>query len=306
MNNSIIRIGTRGSPLALKQAELVQSALQQAHDLKAANFKIVPMQTSGDRIKDQPLTEFGGKGLFTKEIEVALLDKKVDIAVHSMKDMATKLPDGLTISCMLPREDVRDVLIAKGANSLQDLPSGARVGTCSLRRACQVLHQRPDLKIVPLRGNVQTRLDKIESGVAEATLLALAGLKRLDKQDIGTAMSIETMLPAVAQGAIGIECRSDNSTVIDLLTPVNHIPTYLCVQAERAFLRALDGSCRTPIAGLATLEQDLCTFTGLVASTDGKFLHKETIQMEQHEAVKAAQLLGEKLRKKLQSYLEIN
>lgn len=304
MKNQIIRIGTRGSPLALIQAGIVQSALQQAHRLEAANFEIVPIKTTGDRIKDKPLTEFGGKGLFTKEIEESLLTNDIDIAVHCMKDMATQLPEGLTVSCILPREDPRDVLIAKNAQTLEDIPTGARVGTCSLRRACQVLHHRPDLEIVPLRGNVQTRIDKIESGVAEATLLALAGLKRLGKPDLGAALCVETMLPAIAQGALGIECHQDNTAILDLLSPLNHNPTYLCVQVERAFLRALDGSCKTPIAGLATLEGGLCSFTGLVASPDGEFVHKETIRVGQDDAVKAAQLLGEKLYEKLQKYLK--
>ncbi|MEN8237221.1 MAG: hydroxymethylbilane synthase [Pseudomonadota bacterium] len=303
MVDHIIRIGTRGSPLARKQAEVVQQVLQKVHGIEEQNFVVVPITTSGDRITDQPLIEFGGKGLFTKEIEQALLDNQIDIAVHSMKDVATRLPSGLTIACMLPREDPRDVLIAKSATTIKDLPPRTRVGTSSLRRACQIMHLRPDLKIVPLRGNVQTRINKIESGVADATLLALSGLKRLGKSQIGIPLSPETILPAVAQGALGIECCKDNTAMLELLTPINDHLTYLCVQAERAFLSALDGSCRTPIAGLAMLENDRCMFTGLVASLDGTFVHKQTIQVAESEIQNATKELGLKFYEKLQNYL---
>ncbi len=230
-----LRIGTRKSPLALAQAKLFAALLP-------VESELVPMTTSGDEAKDQSLIELGGKGLFTKELEEALLEVRIDIAVHSAKDMQTTLPKGLILACVPEREDPRDVLI--GA-----LPQGAVLGTSSLRRAAQMLHSRPDLKVVPLRGNVQTRIQKIERGEAHATLLALAGLKRLG-MDIGTPLPLDEIVPAAGQGALGIECRENDAKTRTLLEPLNHAPTFAAVTAERALLHALDGSCRTPIAAL--------------------------------------------------------
>jgi hydroxymethylbilane synthase len=267
----LIRIGTRGSPLALAQAREVQRRLQTAHGAGAHSYEIRPIKTTGDRIQDRTLADAGGKGLFTKEIEEALLAGDVDIAVHSMKDMPTFLPEGLTLSCFLPREDVRDAFISSRAASLAALPAGAIVGTASLRRQAQVLNLRPDLKVSPMRGNVETRLRKLAEGVADATLLAMAGLKRLGLTDrVTAAIPVEQMLPAVAQGAIGIETRADDIAMAELLAPLNHEPTALAVTAERAFLARLEGSCRMPIAGLAELDGLRLVFRGALLSPDGR------------------------------------
>jgi hydroxymethylbilane synthase len=265
-----IRIGTRGSPLALAQARETQARLEAVHGAGAHGFQIVPIKTTGDRIQDRPLSEAGGKGLFTKEIEEALLAGTVDIAVHSMKDMPTLLPDGLAVNCFLPREDVRDAFISVKAGMLSGLARGAVVATSSLRRQAQVKHLRPDLTVVPMRGNVETRLRKLADGVADATLLACAGLKRLGMADRITApLAIEEMLPAVAQGAIGVEIRADDADMAEVLAPVNHQPTALAVTAERAFLAALEGSCRMPIAGLAEIEAGRLHFRGMILAPDG-------------------------------------
>jgi hydroxymethylbilane synthase len=273
MDGALVRIGTRGSPLALIQAQEVRRRLIEAWpDLAAAGaVTIVPIKTTGDRIQDRTLADAGGKGLFTKEIEEALLSGTVDIAVHSMKDMPTWLPEGLTIPCLLPREDPRDALIG-GARALADLPSGAIVGTSSLRRQAQLLALRPDLRVVSLRGNVETRLRKIAAGEADATLLALAGLKRLGMADrAGAILSAEEMLPAVAQGAIGVECRSADTRAHELLAPLNDRATSIAVAAERALLARLDGSCRTPIAALAVLAKDnAIRLDALIATPDGR------------------------------------
>jgi hydroxymethylbilane synthase len=265
-----IRIGTRGSPLALAQARETQARLEAVHGVGTLGFQILPIKTTGDRIQDRPLSEAGGKGLFTKEIEEALLAGTVDIAVHSMKDMPTLLPDGLAVNCFLPREDVRDAFISVKAGRLRELSRGAVVATSSLRRQAQVKHLRPDLTVVPMRGNVETRLRKLADGVADATLLACAGLKRLGMADRITApLAIEEMLPAVAQGAIGVEIRADDADMAELLAPVNHQPTALAVTAERAFLAALEGSCRMPIAGLAEIEAGRLHFRGMILAPDG-------------------------------------
>jgi hydroxymethylbilane synthase len=250
-----IRIGTRGSPLALAQAQETRARLLGAHPgLSAAQVDIQIIRTTGDRVQDRPLSEIGGKGLFTKEIEEALLAKQIDLAVHSMKDMPTQLPGGLAIICLLPREDPRDVLISSKAAFLGELPLGATVGTSSLRRQALVLRARPDLRVVAFRGNVDTRLAKLDAGDVDATLLALAGLRRLGMEGVtASPISVEEMLPAVAQGAIGIEARVDDARIAGLLRPLNHPPTEYCVNAERAFLAALDGSCRTPLAALAEM-----------------------------------------------------
>jgi len=265
-----IRIGTRGSKLALVQAHQLRDRLIAAHRLKPDDFDITIIKTSGDIITDKPLAEFGGKGLFTKEIEEALIESRIDVAVHSMKDMPTKLPDGLEISCMLPREDVRDAFISPTAPSLMELRKGAVLGTSSLRRQAQVKKLRPDLKVIPYRGNVGTRLQKLEDGVAEATLLAYAGLRRLEMEDRATSV-IETseMLPAIAQGAIGVETRIGDERMASYLSALHDEVTVICVDTERAFLAELDGSCHTPIAGLARLEDGKLHFRGEILRPDG-------------------------------------
>ena len=265
------RIGTRGSPLALAQAYEVRARLAKAHRCPDTSFEIVVIKTTGDRIQDRPLAEAGGKGLFTKEIEEALLRGDVDLAVHSMKDMPTVLPDGLAMAAILPREDVRDAFISLSWSSLSAMPTGARVGTSSLRRAAQVRSLRPDLEIVPFRGNVETRLAKLASGVADATFLACAGLRRLERADrITRAMEPDEMLPAVAQGAIGIEIRSRDAATSSLVAPLDDQASALVVETERAFLGRLEGSCRTPIAALATLANGEIAFRGEILTPDGK------------------------------------
>jgi hydroxymethylbilane synthase len=267
----VLRIGTRGSPLALIQAGAAREALVTAHGLDPEAVVIVPISTTGDRERNRSLAEIGGKGLFTKEIEEALLEGAIDIAVHSMKDLPAELPDGLAIAAMLPREDPRDGFISPVAPTLQALPRGARLGSSSVRRAAQALHLRPDLEIVPFRGNVETRLKKLEAGVAAATFLAMAGLNRLGLGGTATAiMSVEEMLPALAQGAIGLETRAADTAVIDLVQGVDDPATAAAVAAERGFLKALDGSCWTPIAGLAVLEGALLRFRGAALTADGR------------------------------------
>jgi hydroxymethylbilane synthase len=255
----LLRIGTRGSPLALAQAHEVRARLAAAFPELAAPdaVTITVIRTTGDAITDRTLAAIGGKGLFTKEIEQALLDGAVDLAVHSMKDVPTFQPDGLIVDSFLPREDPRDALFAKGATSLDDLPAGAVVGTASLRRQAQVLFARPDLNVVPFRGNVETRLSKLASGVVDATLLAVAGLNRLGQADrIGAVLPPEQMLPAVAQGAIGLERRIADERVGHYLAALNDAPTATRISAERALLATLDGSCKTPIAALAEFRTD--------------------------------------------------
>jgi hydroxymethylbilane synthase len=276
INQGAINIGTRGSPLALAQAELTKAALLAAHpQLTAAGVTIVPIKTTGDKVQDRTLSEIGGKGLFTKEIEEALLEGRIDLAVHSMKDMPTFLPDGLVIAAMLEREDPRDVLISPVADSIENLPQGAVVGTASLRRQAQLLALRPDLKVQPLRGNVGTRLDKLARGEAAATLLALAGLKRLGRVDAATAiLSTDAFLPAVAQGAIGIEIRVNDPRIAARVAPLDHAPTTIAVTAERACLAVLDGSCRTPIAAHAEISGTALRLRGLVALPDGTESHR--------------------------------
>jgi hydroxymethylbilane synthase len=270
VQETAFRIGTRGSPLALAQAHEVRRLLMEVHGRAENDFEIVVIKTSGDRIQDRPLSEAGGKGLFTKEIEEALLAQQIDLAVHSMKDVATELPPGLGLAVMLPREDVRDAFISLQYGSLRDMPAGAKVGTSSLRRAAQVRFMRPDLDVVGFRGNVQTRLKKLEDGVADATFLACAGLNRLGMADrVTSAVGTGEMLPAVAQGAVGIEIREDHAAVRDLLVPLNDESTTLCVTAERAFLRELEGSCRTPIGGLAELRDGNLVMRGEMLSPDG-------------------------------------
>ncbi|HEX9330180.1 MAG TPA: hydroxymethylbilane synthase, partial [Reyranella sp.] len=248
-----LKLGTRGSKLALTQAGLVRDALARSVPALAAPdaIEIVVIKTTGDAIQDRPLSEAGGKGLFVKEIEEAMLARRIDIAVHSMKDMPTAQPAGLAIAAFLAREDARDVLIAGDVKRIADLGPGAVVGTSALRRRAQLLHRRPDLKIVTLRGNVDTRVAKREAGEVEATILALAGLKRLGLEHVGAPIPEDEMLPAVGQGAICIECRADDAKTRGWLAAIDHGPTAACVKAEHAMLSVLDGSCRTPIAGHA-------------------------------------------------------
>ncbi|WP_133489075.1 hydroxymethylbilane synthase [Aliiroseovarius marinus] len=269
-----LNIGTRGSPLALAQAYETRRRLMAAFDLPEAAFEIVVIHTTGDNRSmidtDRPLKEIGNKGLFTKEIEEAMLDGRIDIAVHSMKDMPVEQPEGLVLDCYLPREDTRDAFVSLKYKSIAELPEGAVVGTSSLRRKSQLLNRRPDLNVVEFRGNVQTRLKKLGAGVAEATFLAMAGLNRLGMDDVPAA-AIETadMLNAVAQGAIGIERRADDARAKDMLDAIHDLETGQRLAAERAFLGALDGSCETPIAGLAMLDGDTLTLKGEILRTDG-------------------------------------
>ena len=271
MQTTVLRIGSRGSPLALAQAHETRARLMAAHDLPEDAFAIEVITTSGDRIQDRPLADAGGKGLFTKEIEEAMIAGGIDLAVHSSKDMPTVSQPGLALTACLEREDPRDVFISHKAKRLQDLPQGAVLGTASLRRQAVAKRLRPDLDVIPLRGNVETRLRKLEAGEADATLLALAGLKRLGLEQHATAiMSVDEFLPAVGQGAIGIEARADDARTREALARINHADTFTALACERAFLAALDGSCKTPIAGHATLSGDAIKFRGLIARPDGK------------------------------------
>ncbi len=255
-------IGTRGSPLALYQARLVQSLLPRQAEIEI-------LKTSGDTIKGD-LKHFGGKGLFTKELEEALLSERVDLAVHSMKDVPTLHQDGLTIGAVLERADPRDAFISNKAKTLMDLPQGAVVGSASIRRRAQIAALRPDITFTLLRGNVGTRLEKLEQGEFDATFLACAGLKRLGQEEVITeAIAPELMLPAPAQGAIGIEIRQSDTECAEAVSSLNHVPTQIAIAAERAFLRALDGSCRTPIAALAEMHKGQLYFRGEVLATDG-------------------------------------
>ena len=267
---SPFNIGTRGSPLALAQAHETRARLMSAFDLPEEAFAICVIKVTGDAIQDRPLKEIGGKGLFTREIEEALLDGSIDIAVHSMKDMPVEQPGGLLLDTYLPREDVRDAFVSLSAKGLDDLAQGATVGTSSLRRRSQLLAKRPDLNIVEFRGNVQTRLKKLGDGVAEATFLAMAGLNRLNMTDVPrTAVAPEDMLPAVAQGAIGIEQRGDDSRAAMMLEAIHDGPTGQRLAAERTFLAHLDGSCETPIGGLAELDGGSLRLRGEILRTDG-------------------------------------
>ena len=269
-----IRIGTRGSALALAQAKEVCDRLTSVYGREIA-FETCIIKTSGDKIQDRALAAAGGKGLFTKELEEALLGNSIDLAVHSMKDMPAVLPEGLEIACILPREDVRDAFISHTAKSLKELPVGAVVGTASVRREAFIRHMRPDLKTVLFRGNVETRLRKLAEGEAQATLLAAAGLNRLGLSDrITQAIPVDEMLPAPAQGAIGIEIRSADSATRELLTAIHDTATGIAIEAERAFLTQLDGSCRTPIAALARVEGGRISMKGMILTLDGARAYK--------------------------------
>jgi len=269
-----LRIGTRGSPLAMAQAYETRRRLQeQFSELNEDGaIEICVLKTQGDMVLDKSLMELGGKGLFTKELDVALLGHQVDICVHSMKDVPTWLPDGTILPCNLPREDTNDAFIYKDGSvkRIEDLPDGSVIGTASLRRQAQLLAKNPTLKCVNFRGNVQTRLRKLDDGVVDATLLAIAGLKRMDMDSCATSvLDWDEMLPAVAQGAIGIQCRSDDERSLKYINALNHEETKICVDCERAFLEALDGNCKTPIAGQARVVDGRIKFRGLIAMPDG-------------------------------------
>jgi hydroxymethylbilane synthase len=269
-----IRIGTRGSPLALAQAEETRFTLSQRLQIAPEAIQIVAMRTTGDRITDRPIAEAGGKGLFTKEIDEALLDGRIDIGVHSAKDMATRLPDGIVIAATLPRQDVRDAFVSPLVTRLADLPPGAVLGTSSLRRRALALRLRPDLRVVDLRGNVDTRLRKIAAGQAQATLLAAAGLARLGLTDrVASFMEVDEWLPAPGQGAIAIASREDDLVTRQRLAAIDDRATSTALATERAYLMMLDGSCRTPIGGLAEVDGTRLTFRGIIVSTDGLAAH---------------------------------
>lgn len=274
MQTTVLRIGARGSPLALAQVHETRDRLMAAHGLPQEAFAIEAIATSGDRIQDRPLSEAGGKGLFTKEIEEALLSGRIAIAVHSSKDMPTVLPDGLRLSAFLEREDPRDAFIGRDSPSLMGLPEGATVGSSSLRRQALIKRMRPDLQVVMFRGNVQTRLRKLADGQVAGTLLAAAGLKRLKLAHVVTEiLPLDVFPPAPGQGAICIESRIGESAMEELLAPINHGPTDRALACERAFLAALDGSCRTPIAGYARIEGDFLSFRGMILTPDGLEAH---------------------------------
>jgi hydroxymethylbilane synthase len=297
--NTVLRIGTRGSPLALAQARQVRERLAAAHGLDAERIELTIIKTTGDMIRDRPLSEVGGKGLFTKEIEEALLAGTIDLAVHSAKDMPTVLPQGLGIAAVLPREDVRDALISRKAKSLRELPRGAVVGTASLRRQALVKRLRPDLGVVPFRGNVETRLRKLDAGEVDATLLALAGLKRLGLAESATALlPVDEFPPAAGQGIIALEARTDDSKTLAALAAINHLDSLTALAAERAFLAVLDGSCRTPIAGHAAINAGRVRFRGLIARPDGSEVHETQREGDVAEAFALGEDAGRELKER--------
>jgi hydroxymethylbilane synthase len=294
-----LRIGTRGSPMALRQTAIIRDRLIAAHpELAAAGaVEIVTIRTTGDRVQDRLLAEIGGKGLFAKEIEEALLAGMIDLAVHSLKDLETWLPDGLVIACVPPRDDPRDTLLSVSGARLASLPRGAKVGTASLRRQAQLLRHRPDLSTVPIRGNVNTRLRKMEAGEVDALVLALCGLVRLDLSGHATEiLPREVMLPAVGQGALAIECRAANERVRQFVAPLHDPICAACVDAERAMLAALDGSCRTPIAGFAEVDGDRLTIEGLLLNEDGSKEIRGRFEGGIDDGVKLGAELGKDLR----------
>ena len=294
-----LRIGTRGSAMALVQAGLVRDRLAAAHPDLAGAVEIVPIRTSGDREQTRRLAEIGGKGLFTKEIEEALIERRIDLAVHSLKDVETWLPAGLEIACVLPRDDPREAFLSPRAGSLGELPEGAVVGTVSLRRQAQLLRRRPDLRIVPLRGNVDTRMKKLAAGEVDATILALCGLVRLGQADAAREiLSPEAMLPAVGQGALAIECRADNEPLRERLVALHDAASGAAAAAERAMLAALDGSCQTPIAGLAEVEGGRLLLTGALWTPDGSAEVTGSRAGAIGEAATLGADLGEELRRR--------
>jgi hydroxymethylbilane synthase len=289
---SNIVIGTRGSPLALWQANWVKDRIEEQNQGLSVTLTII--HTTGDKILDTPLAMVGGKGLFVKEIETALINREVDLAVHSMKDVPTKLPDELEISVIAEREDPRDAFIAREIESFDQLPKGAKVGTSSLRRQAMILNRRPDLKIIPLRGNVGTRLRKLTEEKLDAIILAAAGLKRMEQEnEITEYMDIKDSLPAVAQGALGIETRKGDDKTLALINFLNHTDTRMAVEAERAFLEKLEGGCQVPIAAYATLTGDIITLDGLVGAVDGSVLHRKKMSANVDERKKLGVDLAE-------------
>ena len=297
-----IKLGTRGSPLAMAQAHEVRDLLiLQYPELAAPGLiEIIEIKTRGDAVQDRALSEIGGKGLFSKEIDTAQLEYRIDIAVHSLKDLETRLMPGIELVAVLEREDVRDAFISNKVSSLAELPAGSVVGTSSLRRQAQILYKRPDLKVCLFRGNVQTRLRKLSEGVADATLLALAGLNRLGKSELVTEiLAPEFMLPAVAQGAIGITCRQGDAATLELVLSLNHAPTMIRVSAERTLLSALDGSCRTPVGGLADflINGDL-RLRALVAKEDGSHVYVTERKGPVSDAAAMGQDAGDELRRR--------
>jgi hydroxymethylbilane synthase len=297
MQTKPYKIGTRGGALALIQAEDVRKKLMLAHDLPESAFEIVILSTKADRMTNQPLSEIGGKGLFTLELEEKLIDGSLDFAVHCVKDMATKLPEGLYLSAYLEREDPRDVLIGGAANTISELPENALIGTSSLRRQALIRRIRPDLRVTLFRGLVGTRLQKLADGEVDATLLALAGLKRLKIEDKATEiLEIDTFLPAPGQGAICIESKIGNSHIDELIAPLNDPTTETCILCERAFLRALDGSCRTPIAGHAQLIDQKIHFSGKILNDDGSLVYETQVTGNANDADTIGKDAGETLR----------
>jgi hydroxymethylbilane synthase len=294
LSEQIIRIATRKSPLAMWQAEHVAAQLKAAHP--GLSVEIIGMSTQGDKILDTPLAKIGGKGLFVKELEARMLDGSADIAVHSMKDVPVELPEGLHLAVILKREDPRDAFVSKQYTSLDDLPEGARVGTSSLRRQCQLSGRRPDLNIQPLRGNVNTRLKKLDDGEYDAIILASAGLIRLGfAARIRSFIQPEDSLPAIGQGAIGIECRSDDKPINQLLSALHDADTASCVLAERAMNTRLEGGCQVPIGGYATLENDELYLRGLVGTVDGREIIRADIRGPREEAGALGTQLAETL-----------
>lgn len=299
MQTKPFRIGTRGSPLALAQAVETRDRLMAAHGLPQEACEIVVISTKGDRVTDRPLSEIGGKGLFTEEIEAQLADGRIDIAVHSSKDMPTQLPQGLYLSAFLPREDVRDAFIGRAASTIDQLPQGAVVGTSSLRRQALVRRNRPDLKVISFRGNVQTRMRKLEEGQVDGTLLALAGLRRLGREDYATdILNTDTFLPAPGQGAICIESRCGDGPIDSMLAAINHRETEMALTCERAFLASLDGSCRTPIGALARIDGTRMQFSGLILTPDGKTSFEVTREGAASQALELGQSAGEEIKMK--------
>ncbi|MDO9416536.1 hydroxymethylbilane synthase [Pararhizobium sp.] len=299
MQTKPFRIGTRASPLALAQAHETRDRLVIAHGLAPEMFEIVVLSTKGDRITDRSLSEIGGKGLFTEEIEAKLISGELDFAVHSAKDMATKLPEGLFLSAFLPREDIRDAFIGRTVEHLMDLHHGATVGSSSLRRQALIRRLRPDINVITFRGLVDTRLRKLDEGQVDATLLAYAGLKRLGKTDIPTEiLDLESFPPAPAQGAICIESRIGDHRVHELLEPINDTRTHDTVSCERAFLEVLDGSCRTPIAGYAVSDGAALRFSGTILTPDGSIFHDIVVDGGVADAVSLGRKAGELVRSK--------